>query len=69
MAGARTTIVVDPSGKNLTLDELARFVQEARHAGAQGSETVKARVSIGGALRQLEVVVERQDISDAPVTY
>lgn len=69
MAAARTTIVVDPSGKNLTLDELARFVQDARRAGAAGSEVVKARVSIGGALRQLEIAVEQQDISDAPAQY
>jgi hypothetical protein len=69
MADARTTIVVDPSGKNLTLDELARFVQDARRAGAVGTEVVKARVSIGGALRQLEIAVRQQDVSDTPSSY
>jgi len=69
MASTRTTIGVDPSGKDMTLDELARFVQEARSAGAVGTEIVKARVSIGGIVRHLEIVVEKQSISDAPASY
>lgn len=69
MASTRTTIGVDPSGKDMTLDELASFVQEARRAGALGTEIVKARVSIGGNVRHLELVVEQQSISDTPAAY
>lgn len=47
-------------GMDLTLDQLAAFVQEAMRAGVAGSMCVKARVSFGGYLRAVSV--------QAPVT-
>lgn len=39
----------------MSLDDLARFVQEAMRVGHDGSTVVKARVTLGGRIRHVEV--------------
>ncbi|MEV6206296.1 hypothetical protein [Kitasatospora sp. NPDC051914] len=46
------------ASKNLTFDELEKFVQAARKAGVTGSQQVTAVVSTTGKLKQLQVLLE-----------
>lgn len=47
-----------PKKHYLTLNDLAAFVDAARHSGADGTETVGAVVSIGGRLQALTIEVD-----------
>jgi len=48
--------------KDLTLDELAAFVDAARKAGVPGDKPVRAELSTSGKIKQVEVsVVEDGD--------
>ncbi|RDG37946.1 hypothetical protein [Streptomyces corynorhini] len=42
----------------LTLDEVAAWVQDAMRSGASGTETVAARVSFGGKLQKIGIVID-----------
>ncbi|MFD3524195.1 hypothetical protein [Streptomyces sp. NPDC058653] len=44
--------------KQMTLDEIAAFIAGARAAGAKGTEFPGARVTWGGKLMSLDVVVD-----------
>ncbi|WP_431681455.1 hypothetical protein [Kitasatospora sp. KL5] len=46
------------ASKNLTFDELEKFVQAARKAGVTGSQQVTAVVSTTGKLKQLQVLLD-----------
>ncbi|GJF27920.1 hypothetical protein KNE206_06200 [Kitasatospora sp. NE20-6] len=46
------------AAKNLTFDELERFVQAARKAGASGGQPVTAVVSTTGKLKQVQVLLD-----------
>lgn len=48
----------EASDKFMTLDEIAAFVQDARRAGATGSEIVSATVSFGQKLKDVTVSVD-----------
>lgn len=43
------------SGKVMTLDELARFVQQAMRDGAAGDAVPKVRVLFGGGIKTIDV--------------
>ncbi|MFI1701970.1 hypothetical protein ACH419_39320 [Streptomyces bobili] len=43
--------------KDLTLDELAEFVENARKAGVPGSNPVRAELSSSGKIKEVEVAV------------
>lgn len=43
---------------NLTLDELAQFVKDARHAGVPGDNPVRADVSNSGKIKVVEVLLD-----------
>lgn len=45
-------------GQELTLDELAAFIQDAMRSGATGSETIHVRTTWGAKLRQVAVDIE-----------
>jgi len=47
--------------KDLTLDELAEFVDAARKAGVQGSNPVRAELSTSGKIKQVEVAFDEDD--------
>ncbi|QJT04370.1 hypothetical protein G9272_32145 [Streptomyces asoensis] len=47
--------------KDLTLDELAEFVENARKVGAPGSNPVRAELSTSGKIKQVEVAVGEDD--------
>ncbi|PBC76887.1 hypothetical protein BX265_1608 [Streptomyces sp. TLI_235] len=46
------------ASKNLTFDELEKFVQAARKAGVGGKQPVTAVVSTTGKLKQLQVYLD-----------
>ncbi|MCU7822027.1 hypothetical protein [Kitasatospora sp. DSM 101779] len=48
------------ASKNLTFDELEKFVQAARRAGAGGKQPVTAVVSTTGKLKQLQVFLDEE---------
>lgn len=48
----------EASGKFMTLDELAAFVQDAMRTGATGREIVNATVSFGQKLQKVKVSVD-----------
>jgi hypothetical protein len=43
--------------KDLTLDELAAFVDSAKKAGAPGSNPIRADLSTSGKVKQVEVAL------------
>lgn len=43
--------------KDLTLDELAEFVDAARKAGAPGTNPIRAEISTTGKIKQVETAV------------
>lgn len=47
--------------KDLTLDELAEFVDAARKAGVQGGSPVRAELSTSGKIKQVEVALAEDD--------
>ena len=44
--------------KDLTLDELAKFVKAARQAGVPGDNPVRADLSTSGKIKQVEVAMD-----------
>ncbi|MFF2189257.1 hypothetical protein [Streptomyces sp. NPDC058155] len=53
-----------PTGKYMTLDEVAAFIADARAAGAKGTNIPHARLSFGGKLLRLDIAV---DATSGPV--
>lgn len=47
--------------KDLTMDELAAFVEAARKAGVPGSNPVRAELSSSGKIKQVEVAVAEDE--------
>lgn len=47
--------------KDLTLDEIAAFVDAARKASVPGSNPVRAELSTSGKIKQVEVAVGEDD--------
>lgn len=62
-ASRKKTIVHEPDGDALTLDELAAFVQDAMRSGAAGSEVPKVRINFGSTLKKIEL--EMRQVADA----
>jgi hypothetical protein len=58
-----------PRKQSMTLDDLLAFLQDARRAGASGSEPIKATVSIGGRLQALSVEVDVQPDRETPFDW
>lgn len=50
-----------PTGKHMTLDEIAAFVADAFAAGASGSDIPQGRLSFGGKLQLLVIEVEQPE--------
>ncbi|MFJ8992638.1 hypothetical protein ACIRQH_19855 [Streptomyces sp. NPDC102279] len=44
--------------KDLTLDELAQFVEDARKAGVPGDNPVRAELSTSQKIKEIEVAVD-----------
>jgi hypothetical protein len=57
MAKKKVEHTADKGGP-LTLDEVAAWVQDAMRSGAAGSEPVRARVNLGGTIKQIGVNVD-----------
>lgn len=49
MSTSPRTITFQPTGKAVTLDELAAFIELARRFGADGTETPRARLNFAGS--------------------
>jgi len=47
--------------KDLTFDELAKFVEAARRAGVRGDNPVRAELSTSGKIKQVEVAFGEDD--------
>lgn len=47
--------------KDLTLDELAQFVENARKAGAPGDNPIRAELSTSGKIKEVEVALVEDD--------
>lgn len=47
--------------KDLTLDELRRFVDDARKAGVPGSNPIRAELSTSGKIKEVEVALDEDD--------
>jgi hypothetical protein len=54
---AEFTISTGASGKAMTLAELRAFMAQAAAAGATGSEVPKVTATIGGRIKQIELVI------------
>lgn len=54
---------IRPTGeaKDMTLDELAQFVQDARQAGIPGSRNVRAELSFSGKIKQVVIALTVDD--------
>lgn len=47
--------------KDLTLDELAAFIDRARKAGVPGDNPVRAELSTSGKIKAVEVPLDEDD--------
>ncbi|MBP5922165.1 MULTISPECIES: hypothetical protein [Streptomyces] len=47
--------------KDLTLDELAAFVEDARRAGVPGANPIRADLSTSGKIKKIQVSVREDD--------
>ncbi|MER6438520.1 hypothetical protein ABT275_19510 [Streptomyces sp. NPDC001185] len=43
--------------KDMTLDELAQFVEEARKVGIPGNRPIRAGLSCSGKIKQVEIAL------------
>ncbi|MGW3442191.1 hypothetical protein [Streptomyces sp. NPDC001076] len=56
-----TVIRATGEAKDMTLDELAQFVEEARKAGVPGDRNVRAELSYSGKIKQVEIALSEDD--------
>jgi hypothetical protein len=47
--------------KDLTLDELAEFIDRARKAGVPGGNPVRAELSTSGKIKEVEAALDEDD--------
>ena len=47
--------------KDMTLDELAEFVEAARKASVPGDNPVRAELSTSGKIKQVEIALNEDD--------
>ena len=47
--------------KDLTLDELAQFVEDARRARVPGGNVIRAELSTSGKIKQVEIALAEDD--------
>lgn len=47
--------------KDMTLDELGEFVQQARRAGVPGDNPVRAELSTSGKIKEVQVALDEDD--------
>lgn len=59
--GMPTSLRFDRDGQELTLDELADFIDDARRAKVPKSNPVRAQLSKDGKIRLVEVLLEPDD--------
>ncbi|MCD7440253.1 hypothetical protein K4B79_18740 [Streptomyces lincolnensis] len=52
-----TSIRATGEAKDLTLDELAQFVEDARKAGVPGDNPLRAELSMSGKIKEIEVAI------------
>ncbi|MEV1079886.1 hypothetical protein AB0I98_16815 [Streptomyces sp. NPDC050211] len=53
-----TSIRATGADKDLTLDELAQFVEDARKAGVPGDNPVRAELSTSRKIKEIEVALD-----------
>lgn len=56
-----TVIRATGEAKDMTFDELAAFVEDARKAGVPGDRPVRAEVSYSGKIKQVEIALSADD--------
>ncbi|MFG2963567.1 hypothetical protein ACGFZS_09785 [Streptomyces sp. NPDC048288] len=56
-----TVIRATGEAKDMTLDELAAFVEEALKAGVSGDRPVRAELSYSGKIKQVEIALTEDD--------
>ncbi|MET9387895.1 hypothetical protein ABZY09_44635 [Streptomyces sp. NPDC002928] len=56
-----TSIRATGEAKDMTLDELAAFVEDARKAGVSGDRNVRAELSCSGKIKQVEIALSGDD--------
>ncbi|MBK3563210.1 MULTISPECIES: hypothetical protein [unclassified Streptomyces] len=56
-----TVIRATGEAKDMTLDELATFVEDARKAGVPGDRPIRAELSYSGKIKEVEIALSQDD--------
>jgi hypothetical protein len=56
-----TSIRAHGEDKDMTLDELAQFVKDARKAGVPGGRHIRAELSYSGKIKEVEIALSDND--------
>ncbi|MGQ4358550.1 hypothetical protein [Streptomyces sp. SAS_272] len=56
-----TSLRATGAAKDMTLDELAAFVDDARKAGIAGDRNVRAELSYSGKIKEVEIILSEND--------
>ncbi|GHA28755.1 hypothetical protein GCM10010372_30720 [Streptomyces tauricus] len=56
-----TVLRATGEAKDMTLDELAQFVEDARKAGVPGDRSVRAEVSYSGKIKEAFISLSDED--------
>ncbi|MBK3631579.1 hypothetical protein JHN52_01105 [Streptomyces sp. MBT97] len=56
-----TSLRATGQAKDMTLDELAQFVDDARKAGIPGDRNIRAELSYSGKIKEVEIALNEED--------
>ncbi|MGW0869929.1 hypothetical protein ACWD3Z_05485 [Streptomyces sp. NPDC002740] len=56
-----TSLRATGEAKDMTLDELAQFVDDARKAGIPGDRNIRAELSYSGKIKEVEIGLTEDD--------
>lgn len=56
-----TSLRATGEAKDMTLDELAAFIEDASKAGIPGDRNIRAELSYSGKIKEVEIVLSEDD--------
>lgn len=56
-----TVIRATGEAKDMTLDEIAQFVEDVRKAGVPGNRPIRAELSTSGKIKEVEVALDEDE--------
>lgn len=56
-----TVIRATGEAKDMTLDEIAQFVEDVRKAGVPGDRHIRAELSTSGKIKKVEVALDEDE--------